>query len=274
MKLLKISPGGTKLNQDHNLGPEIASYPTRNRTYQRVVGTTLGTSIILAALSYFTLGLYELVSAVRLHGRAMVLPHAPSLILMLAFLPVGVVILLITAANWDNHITLYERGLLLQRWLRQRVWTWETTTRLDTHITHIKFGGSIIDIRVRFILGNPQETLVIRNQYEDMAEVIQKVRAILLPRLVNWAISRFDHNQAVNFSPSLSATRQGFVINGDRYAWRQIEAPIVKNHKLILRKAQDHEKVFQGRVKQISNLDLLIFLVNNPPDSRAQSSSR
>lgn len=264
----------TKTKEFVELGAEIGTYPVRNQSYKRVIGTTLGTSIILAAVIFFTLGFYDLVMAVRLHGRAMVLLHAPSLVLMLAFLPIGVVILLYTALNWDNHITLFERGLILKQGIRTKMWIWEGTTRLDTHITHIKFGGSIIDIRVRFILGNPQETLTTRNKYEEMSTIIQEVRARVLPLLAKWASQRMKKGQTIEFSNKLIASKQSLIINGEPFNWNQIDAPIIKNRQLILQESKNHQNVFQTRLNQITNLDLLISLLNHPPGAAAQSLSR
>ena len=255
----------TKLNQNSDLGAEINTFPVRYLSYKRVVGTALGTSIILAATSFLTLGFYELVMAVRLHGRAVILQHAPSLILLLASLPIGVVILAFTAINWNNHLTLFDHGLVLRRGLRKRVWIWEATTRLDTRITHIKFGGSIIDVRVWLILGKPQDTLILRNQYEDMSNLVQMIRLRLLPCLVEQAFESLRQNHPIKFTKGLSATRQGIEVNGTLYFWNQIDAPMIKNRKLTLRESQSQVKVVHENLNKITNLDLLLYLLNYPP---------
>jgi hypothetical protein len=252
-------------NLMNDLGAEIETYPIRNRTYKRVVGTALGTSIILGSVSYFTMAFFELVMAVQLHGRAMVLLHASPLILMLAFLPLGVIILLHTAVNWDNRLQLFERGIFLQRGLRKQIWAWVGTTRLDTHITHIKFGGSIIDIRVRFILGSSTEMLVIHNQYEDMSAIIHEVRARVLPIMVERATEILNQGRSIEFSKKLSANLRGLLINGDVFPWNQLEPPIIKNRKLVLRENKNQEKVLQSNIEKITNLDLLVFMLNHSP---------
>lgn len=261
-------------NQTHDLGAEIAIYPTRNRAYKRLIGVAFGCLIILVAIFFFTLRFSELVMTVRLHGRAMVLLHAPSLILLLACIPIGATTLFLTAVNWGNHLALFDHGFFLQHGLRKRTWYWESTTRLDTRVTHIKFGGSIVDIRIRLILGNPHETLLIRNQYEEMAALVQKIRTLLLPVLSEWAIKSLNQHKTIKFQKGLVGTRQGLDINGDLINWKKINSPIIKNRKVILQKTQDQEKLFQGNINQISNLDLLVFLLKGSPGTTDQPSSR
>jgi hypothetical protein len=261
-------------DQTHDLGAEIASYPTQNRAYKRLIGAAFGCLIILAAIFFFMLRFSELVMAIRVHGRAIVLLHAPSLILLFACVPIGAAILFLTAVNWDNHLALFDRGLILYHGLRKQTWHWESTTRLDTRITHIKFGGSIVNIRSRIILGNPHETLKIRYQYEKMEELVQKIRTILLPTLAAWAAKCLSQQKTIKFHERLVGTRQGLEIKGDLINWKKLPLPIIKNRKVILQQSQDKEKLFQGNINQISNLDLLVFLLKESPGTIDQSPSR
>lgn len=256
----------TKADQTQALGAKINSFPAQNLSYKRVIGTALGTSIILAAFGFFIPGFYEFVMAVRLHGRAVVMVHAPSLILLLACLPVGIAILAFTAINWNNHLELFDYGLVFYRGLRKRIWTWEGTTRLDTRITHIKFGGSIINIRVSLILGKSQDNLTLRNQYEDMSDLVHQIRVLVLPYLVAWASERLNQNHSIEFAKNFLATRKGIEIKGESFSWNQIEMPIIKHRKLTFYDSRSQQKLFQENLNQIINLDLLIYLFNYPPD--------
>ena len=102
-------PEKTIEKRSKSLGDEFISYPMNNRSYKRVIGTAFGTSLILGSLSFFTLGLFEMLIAVNRHGRALVLPQIPSLLMMLAFSVLGEVIHILTAITWTNHITIYDR---------------------------------------------------------------------------------------------------------------------------------------------------------------------
>ena len=249
-----------------DLGQEIAVYQAGNQVRFRVIGTAFGTSIILAALVFFTLRFSEMVTAIRLHGRAIVLLHAPALLILLLCLPLGVMILFVTGINWDNHLTLYERGLRRKWGLSTKSWTGAATTRLDTHIIHIKFGGNIVDIRIDLILENPHETLVIHNQYRDMADLIDRLRGILIPILRAAALREMANHQKVVFHHALAATLQGLEIDGNLFTWQQIDSPFIKNQKLILQNRQTNEKLIQINLKKITNLDLLLNLLTVPPE--------
>jgi hypothetical protein len=180
-------PVSTELNQKQDLETVIESFPGRNQTLNRLIGISLGCSLILASIGFFVLRFSEMATGIMTHGRAVLMLHAPSLTFLLAFLPVGAIVLLFTAINWDNHLTLFTGGLVMRRGRKQTVWEWKSTTRLDTRITYIKFGGSIVDIRINLLIGNTNEQLEIHNWFEDMSELVQQVRNLLLPLLIDWA---------------------------------------------------------------------------------------
>ncbi len=257
-----------------DLGTEITVFPMRNQSLNRWIGFSLGCLLILASIVFSALRFTEIVMSVRVHGRAIILLHAPYLLISLTGLPLGAIILFLRAVNWDNHLTLHDRGLILRQGLTERTWYWASTTRLDTRITHIKFGGGIVNIRIHLTLGNPDETLVIRNRYEDMPTLVQKVRSILLPILAQWAEERFIQNKQIKFHKALLATGEGLEIKGDQISWENIDFPGIKNQQLILNKKPDREKLFQSNLNKITNLDLLIYLIKNPPKINNQSLSR
>jgi len=256
-----------KKDADHKqgLGPEIAKFSACNQHSKRVIGLASGGLTILVSIIFFILRFSEMITTVSVHGRAVFLLHAPALILWLALFPLGMIILLITGLNWNNHLTLYERGLAVHRGLRKRIWYWERTTRLDTRITHIKFGGNIVDIRIKLILGNPHEMLVIRNRFTPMSDLVQLIRSKLLPILAEWAEDQLHQNKPLVFHTGLVAVKTGLEIHGRKMRWGAIEGPKLKGKKLILLKSQAKEKLFQVNVNEITNLDLLVYLIKYPP---------
>jgi hypothetical protein len=250
--------------QNH-FGEVIAVFPTRHQTYLRIIGTALGWSILIAALGFFALRLSAMITAIQFHGRAILLQYATSLLLLLACLPLGFMILVVTVIHWNNHLTLYQHGLIKRQGLRKKTWIWRATTRLDTRITHVKFGGNIVHIRTKLIIGSPQATLVVRNRYRDMPDLVQKIRAILIPILWDWAQQQFAHNRPIEFHPELTATRQGLKIHEDQHPWPGIGAAKIKHQKLVLEGTQDHQTLLQVSLNKVINLDLLLFLINHPP---------
>ena len=158
-------------NLEPDIGEKITDYPAGNQVRFSVIGTAFGCSTVLGAIVFFSLRFSEMVTAIRIHGRAIVLLHAPALLLLLLCLPLGVLILVVTGINWNNHLALHERGLIRRWGVSKKIWIWQATDRLDTRITHIKFGGNIVDIRIHLLLENPHDRFVIQNQYRDMPDL-------------------------------------------------------------------------------------------------------
>ncbi len=257
------SQANSESNHRQDLGTVIKSFPARYQTLNRVIGISLGCMLILASISFFALRFSDMATGIRAHGRAVILLHAPALIVLLAFLPVGVLVLLITAIHWDNHLTLFEEGLVLRRGRKQKVCEWKQTTRLDTRITHIKFGGSIVDIRIKLLLGNTHDKLVVHNWFEDMSEIVQDVRTTLLPILVEWAKGQFKHKKTIEFHRNLVGNQDSLKIKGEPFGWREFDLPKIKNQKITLYGNQEHNKLFQADLEKIANLDLLVVLLKN-----------
>ena len=266
METFQSAQANEKTSPVAELGQEIATFHSRNQTSLRVIGLAFGISIILAASGFFILRFSEMVTAIRLHSRAIILHHAPSLLLLLACIPLGVLILLITGINWNNHLTLYEGGFIRSWGLRKKTWYWQSTTRLDTRITHIKLGANIINMRIKLLMANQNENLVIRNRYRPMQDLIHQIRSILVPILWKQALGQLARNESVSFHKGLVATWLGLEIRGVQVPWHLIDTAIIKNHKLILQGVQEIEKLIQVNLNQINNLDLLLFLLNNPPN--------
>ena len=263
-----------RLPPENPVGQVIADFPARHQTYLRVIGITLGVSILLAASVFFVFRFAAAVMAVQLHGRAIILLHVPSLLLLLACLPLGAFVLVMTAINWNNGLTLYEHGLMKKQGLQKRTWLWPSTNRLDTRITHIKFGGNIVNIRVKLTIGSPQSQLVIRNRYRDMPDLVQKIRTILIPILSSWAQQQFHQNTSIEFHKDLTATWQGLQTKGHQLPWQLVDEPKIRRRKLVLGETPESDKFFIVSLNQITNLDLLLFLIHNPPVRFHQSSSR
>ncbi|MFW5713649.1 MAG: DUF6585 family protein [Brevefilum sp.] len=246
--------GNIKSSQISDLGTEIATYPSWNQNHKRVIGLAFGCSIILASFFFIILRLSFMATAVRLHGRAAVLLHAPSLMLLIAFLPIGIVILLATIWNWNNHLALYEGGFIIHTGLRKKIWRWDWTTRLDTRIMHIKFGGNIIEVLIRLIVGNPKRTLVIRNQYKSMSDLLQRIRTKTLPLLAEWAQEQLKQNIHLEFHKEIVAVKAGLEVKGQLVEWQEIAHPRYTNKKIILNRIQDQDKIIEVNLNKITNL--------------------
>ena len=161
---------------------------------------------------------------------------------------------------------LGENELIEHNGKKQRVWVYEETQRLDTAITNIQFGGSIVGTRVKLLLEDgDKRQWIIHNRFENMAELIDSIRSEILPHSYKKALQKLARDEKIVFHSDLKATKTGFEVKDQPIPWSDGLQPIQKNNHLILRAHDDEEPLFKANVKKIKNLDLLLCLFDNPP---------
>ena len=174
--------------------------------------------------------------------------------------------IIISKRHRTDGITLYENGLIRHNGKQKRIWTWLKTTRLDTRVVHVKFGGSVISTSTKLILENKlTETLIIQGQYANLNDLIDKVRKFNLPILYTRACERLSDWECLEFEHNLSIIRNGIQFKDSFTPWHELSDPVLKNRKLALFKKPDQEKIYQTSIRQITNLDLFLHLLKNPP---------
>lgn len=254
----------TQKSYSSDFGTSLETFPIQNQIFKRWFWLLFGILVTLIAISLSLNQLSTILTTVRIHGRAVILIHAPYLLfLFFTILPIGLIILVETFLHWSNRLILFEKGLVVYQGARKRKWHWQSTTLLDTRITHIRFGGSIIDTRIKFVLGNQKETLKITDRYKSMENLIQRVRSLLLPILSEWAVNHSNNDGPVRFSNDLSLSENGLMIKDTEISWDVLASPEIKNQRLYLYELISHNKIYQRKIKKIKNLDLLIYLLNN-----------
>lgn len=216
--------------------------------------------LLLLSVSVLIRTLLTSWTAVQIHGRAILLRSIPTplVISTLVFL-VGVILITFTIQHWKDHLQLTAHALVLQRGRHALRWQWDSISALDTHLKRVKFGTGVVSERITIRLRNQDgDLLVLRNPYDDMPEISRQVREHVIPRLLNtipWADIRFH--------PDLSITPAGIRFKDREIPWQALErASCVKAH-LEIRLRGEKKAAARFRLKDISNSDLLLTILEN-----------
>ena len=251
--------------EETNSGSEI--FFPEDHAFNRWATVILGGLIILGTALFSGLQILNTYTAITRHGRAVLLDKLPLIFLVIAIgLPIGILLILWAKNHWDDQLIIHKNGFSQQKGTQKKNWYWQQTEKLDTAITSIQFGGSIVSTKVKLRLEDSNGgSLVIRNNYQRMSDLIDRVRSNILPKLYEKAIDKLDQNEIINFHPQLIATQNGLQINDQLTPWEFLADPISKNNKLILKSMGEKEILFKSNIKQIENLDLLLCLLDNFP---------
>lgn len=225
-----------------------------------------GVTLLLTTL-FSVLIILNTYTALLRHGRAVLLNKLlPFLPLIIIGISLGIFLILWVKNHWEDRMVLGENELIEHKGKKQRVWAYEETQRLDTAITNIQFGGSIVGTRVKLLLEDgDQRQWIIHNRYENMAELIDSIRSRILPHTYKKAIYKISQGKKIIFHSDLKATKTGFEVKDQHIPWGDGLQPIQKNNHLILPAQDDADPLFKANVKKIKNLDLLLCLFDNPP---------
>jgi len=250
------------------LGNIIDHYYVRLQHFNRLFMVIFGVFLSLIALLSTLLSVFNLWDAIKSHGRAILLAKItePIIALFLVF-PVGLLLIIGAALNWQNGLDIYQNGLILRERNREKIWYWEDIAQFDNQITLVKFSGTIFPSRRRIILEDiHQNHLIIRNQYDRMDEMIKLLRDLILPGLFNKIRQRVRHGEEVIFHPELIATRDGLRIKENLIPWTELKINSDRKGKLRIFFQPSGETVYKSRVAKLKNLDVLIYLSENPPN--------
>lgn len=253
-------------NPEETIPIDEVFYPN-SHAFNRWASVITGGLIIIGTALLCGLLILNLYTAVSRHGRAVLINKLPPILLLgIIGLSIGTVLILWAKNHWEDHIVIHKTGFTRQKGADQTSWFWDQTVRLDTAITRIEFGGSTVSTRIKLNLeDNSGNNLVIRNNYQKMKELIGKLRSNILPQLYEKATGKLAQNEKINFHPQLIATQEGLHCNEQFAPWEDLEEPISKNNKFILKRKGDQEILFKSSLRLIENLDLLLCLLDNPP---------
>jgi hypothetical protein len=249
------------------LGKMVKHYPVHNQMLKRWVSIILGGLSILTAIGLTIFLAIRTWDRINVHGRAVILSIYPfPTVLYALLLMIGALLISLAIIYWQDGIEVFEKGLVRRTGQRVKSWIYEDTSRFDTHIAQITFAGSLVNTRVKVIFENPGNTcLVIHNRYEQMPELIDHLRTLVLPKLIEKSRQRLLMGEKLVFHKHLQASESGLMINGDLIPY-QMAAISVENQVVKLHEKDNPKHVFlKSNVQQIKNLDLLFNLLENPP---------
>lgn len=272
----QITDDAPNLDQKPDLGKILAHFSVEQRGLKRWTLLIFGTIFTIGSLLAIIYLGFTANTAVQRHGRAALLgylpmPFAPLVLLFL----LGGVFIFLAWLYWHNGITLYEKGIRHQKSRQIRIWYWEDIVRLDTRVIHVRFSGSTIASHCRVIMEDQHKhQWIIRNHHEQMAQLIARIREQVLPVIYQRMVHRLIEGEAIVFSKNLQAIRNGLKINDSFSPWTVLEDPEIRNATFLLKRRDTQEMLYKTHVDQMTNLDSLIHLINNPPPTTDQPSPR
>jgi hypothetical protein len=253
-----------KLNEEN----EIKVFLPKDHNFKRWGMLIFGGILILTASVFVTLIALNSYTSVLRHGRAVLLNKITAILpLVLILIPIGLLLILWVKNHWEDRLILNESGLFQKKGKKEQSWLWDETEKLDTIITEIQFGGSDVATRVKLLLtGTNNKKWLIRNHYENILNLVDHIREKVLPDLYHQAKQNLSHNQEIEFHTGLSANKEGLKIGNQQIPWDVQIISQVKSNKLIIKDQENQELLFKAKLTKIKNLDLLLCLVENPPD--------
>lgn len=250
-----------------DLGQKLNHYPTRRLGLKRWSAIIIGYLLIISAVLFSLIHFINTWQLVSIHGRAIVLNRISTPLTLLGLiLPMGVLMIIFANFHSSDGITLYDKGLLENRGLKEHIWLWESTHRLDTRITKVKFGGSLIALKIKVLLENHQQgRYIIRNRFDSMDDLIYQIRLNVLPLLVKIAHRQLLRGETITFHKNLTATYPGLKINNGLLPWKELSKAQVEKDQLKLYKKNNPGEIFKSNIQGVKSLDLLLHLIKNPP---------
>ena len=250
-----------------NSTKKLKVFPIRKRELKRWI--TLISGIILTLFSIGLLLYFSLIAwtAIENHGRAILIRYLPFILpLLLIVFPLGLILIIFTRLHWWDSISIDEAGLRIKNGFRRTDLSWSNIERFDTRVTNIQFAGNSVNTRIKIVLKlNNGRTIIIKNKYRWMSELIRQIRNKTLPILTEDAYEQLNNGQEIFFHKQLVGSVKGLSVNGQIIDWSGFEKPVIKNGILSLRDKDGEENLIKTSINQIKNLDLLLSLIANPP---------
>jgi hypothetical protein len=250
-----------------NLGKVMDRFPVLHQSFNRWLLVILGIILLVDGSLSALINTFDLWNAIRSHGRAVLLVRITEpMIAVFLILPIGILLIILAALNWQNGLTLYENGLVIKQRNREIVWLWDGVERFDTQITLIKFSGSTLNARRKIIIEDQQQnTLRFGNRYERMDELVTQLREHILPGLFNRKRRELNNAGEIPFHADVTALSKGLQIKGGLFPWHELQITADKKGNVRILHLTDQQDLLISKTNQFRNFDVLMHLAENPP---------
>jgi hypothetical protein len=251
---------------DANLVRAIKNFPIRHRTFKRWLGLLLGIFLVLISIVGTAYLAMQALQKSQIHSWAILVAQLPLMILLVVFvLPLGIGIICYTKRHWDDGLIIYEQGFIKKQKKRSERWLWSEIECLDTRMVKSVFGGSEVNSRIQIeIEAEDHSPLKIKHRYDKMVELAQIIRKNTVPILYQKKRPQLSQNGAEIFHKNLELSHEGLIFNQSQLDWNEINAIETQRGVLSISARDQTKKSIKIPLNQISNLDLLLFIVHNP----------
>jgi hypothetical protein len=258
------------------LGKILENYPVQNQDLRRWLTVFLGGLTIFASIGFIVLLVINTWARINIHGRAILLSviFYPA-ILYTSMLIAGVLAISLAILFWRDGVILFEKGIVLITAKRTHTWLYADTTRFDTHISRISFGGSTISLRVKIILEDADhQRLVIQNRYRKILELIENLRINILPELIRRCQDHLLMGERLYFHKNLQADQNRIFIKKTEFPYHHIKFSLQNQFLTLYEKDNPKKVLLKLHCHRVRNFDVLIGLLENPPGEDDHSSFR
>jgi hypothetical protein len=259
------------ISNQHHLGNLLNHFPVFNHGRKRWLTVILGGISILVAIGLTIQLIANTSENINIHGRAVVLRIFPYPVALFAGLFFGGLLAVILAIlSWHDGITLFETGLILRKGNRDHTWIYKDTSRFDTYITNINFGGSVVSISAQIILENGNnQRLMIKNKYDKMPVLVDNLRGLILPELIKKCRLQLHSGENLFFHKFLQINKDNIIIEGSARPIADVD--YLQRNKVftLFDKNNPKKRYLKLKYHQIRNLDVLIDLLENPLEDHA-----
>jgi hypothetical protein len=250
------------------MGAFLQRFSRRHETFKQWFPLITGSFLLLSSLTGAIILFFESRSRIMVHGPAILLAVVPlPLLLILLGLMTGLILVIIASAGYYNALYLYENGFIIRKGRRKIPWKWAEINRFDAARIKNKLARQPFKEQVVVHMADESgRQIMLQNTYQQFEVLLQHLRAKILPILYAKARQQLSHQKPILFHANLQATSHGIQIGKRTYTWDQLKPTQIKNGHMTLFLKDNGQPIFKSKIKQIWNLDLLLTLLETPPN--------